>query len=120
MKNEIKVLVVCSNEEYQFLKSSFASISTEIIIKYNATSYNEGLSIINDKNNDIDAILIDSELEKCKVLQMLEGYNEQSMLSLTIVMDNIKLDCYNLEFSSNQLYNVIPKNYKMEELLYYL
>jgi len=117
MKNEIKVLVVCSNNDYELFKSSFAKLSTEVQIKYYTDSYNKALELINKENQNIDAIIIDSELEKGHLINMLKEYENQYMLSRTIILDNIRLDCYNLEFSSNQLYNILPKTYKMEELL---
>ena len=42
------------------------------------------------------------------------------MLSKTIVIDNIKLGCYNLIESKYQLYNVIPHNFRIEDLLMYI
>lgn len=117
MKNEIKVLVVCSTNYYEVLKSSFAKISTEVQIKYHTDNYKDAIKIINSFSDDIDAIIIDSEIDNRKTINLLKDYNNQQMLSSTIIIDNIKLDCYNLLFSNYQLYNIIPKDYKIEELL---
>ena len=120
MKNEIKVLVVCSKNDCEVLSSGITKLSTEVQVKYSADNYDDALKIINEKHQDIDAIIVDSEIERGKIINFLRGYKNESMLSLTIVLDNIKLDCYNLEYSNYQLYNIIPKNYKIEELLEYL
>ncbi len=117
MKNEINTLVVCSKKEISILKEEFSKRSTEIKIKYEAYNYKEALKIINDKQNKIDAIIVDGTLEDENVLDLLKKYDDEILLSRTIIIDNIKLDCYNLSESKYQIFNIIPKNYKIEELI---
>lgn len=117
MKKEINLLVVCSKDEVTKIKEDCTKRSSVVKIKYEAYNYKEALKIINDTTNKIDAILIDSSLNNENVLDLLMNYKEDIMLSKTIVIDNIKLDCYNLSKSKYQIFNILPKNYKLEELL---
>lgn len=120
MKNSINTLVVCSNEDLKRLQTEITQTSTDIIIKYHTDNYKDALKIINDSNNTIDAIVIDGTLPNGNIISLLSNYNNEILLSRTIIIDNIKLDCYNLSASSYQLYNVISKNYKTNELVYSL
>lgn len=120
MKNSINTLVVCSNEDLKRLQTEITQTSTDIIIKYHTDNYKDALKIINDSNNTIDAIVIDGTLPNGNIISLLTNYNNEILLSRTIIIDNIKLDCYNLSASSYQLYNVISKNYKTNELVYSL
>ena len=115
MKKEICLLVVCSNDEVQKLKNEFAR-NTEIKIKYSADSYFQALKIINDKDSKIDAIIVDGMMEESNILKFLTEYKNKYLLSKTIIIDNIKLDCYNL-IGSYQVFNIIPKSYRIEELI---
>lgn len=116
MKNEIKTLVVCSKEEVKRLKETISKITSEVQIKYEVDNYQEALNIINDKTNEIDAIIIDSSLEG-SIFELLNKYKEEYMISKTIILDNIRLDCYNLINSNYQIFNILPKSYKVEELI---
>lgn len=116
MKNEIKTLVVCSKEEVKRLKETISKITSEVQIKYEVDNYQEALNIINDKTNEIDAIIIDSSLEG-SIFELLNKYKEKYMISKTIILDNIRLDCYNLINSNYQIFNILPKSYKVEELI---
>ena len=120
MKNTINTLVVCCKEEFNKLKEEMSKITSEIQLKYFADNYQDALSIINDTTNEIDAIVVDGNLKDSNVLAFLTSYKNEYLLSRTIVLDNIKLDCYNLSASNYQLFNVIPKKYKVNELLYSL
>ncbi len=120
MNNTINTLVVCCKEEFNKLKEEISKISTEINLKYHAENYQEALSIINDSTNEIDAIVVDGTIKGENILSLLTNYNNEYLLSRTIILDNIKLDCYNLSASSYQLFNVIPKNYRINELIYSL
>jgi len=117
MRNNINTLVVCSNEELEKLKDEVSKLTTEINLKYSADNYKDALRIINDTSNNIDAIIIDGTLTNNNILALLTGYQDTVLLSRTIIIDNIKLDCYNLSSSDYQIFNVIPKNYKTEELI---
>lgn len=117
MKNEINTLVVCSKEVAVSLKEEILKMSTEVNIKYTASKYKEALEIINDNNNKIDAIIIDGTLEKENILNLLTNYKNEQYLSRTIIIDNIKLDCYNLVGKKYQIFNIIPNNFKVEELI---
>ena len=117
MKNNINTLVVCSADELKKLKDEVSQISTEVIIKYHADNYKDALRIINDVNAHLDAIIIDGTMSNENILSLLTGYDNKVLLSRTIVIDNIKLDCYNLSSTDYQLYNVIPKNYKTRDLI---
>lgn len=116
MKNEIKTLVVCSKEEVKRLKETISKITSEVQIKYEIDNYQDALNIINDKTNEIDAIIIDSSLEG-SIFELLNKYKEKYMISKTIILDNIRLDCYNLINSNYQIFNILPKSYKVEELI---
>lgn len=116
MKNEIKVLVVCSKDFVTKIKEEISKISKEINIKYSADTYKEALNIINGEL-DIDAIIVDSNCLDGNVLTFLKGYNNEKLLSKTIIIDNVKLDCYNLTSSKYQIFNVIPADYRPEELI---
>ena len=116
MKNDIKTLAVCCIEEFNKLKEEISKTSTEIQLKYHATNYKEALNIINDTSHEIDAIIIDGTLKGENVLSLITNYKDESLLSRTIILDNIKLDCYNLSASNYQLYNVISKDYKINEM----
>ena len=105
MKNNINTLVVCSTEELKRLKEDVSKISTEVIIKYSTDNYKDALNIINDINNTIDAIIIDGTLPGEDILSLLTKYSNKYYLSRTIIIDNIKLDCYNLTTSDYQLFN---------------
>ncbi len=117
MKNNINTLVVCSEEEFKKLNEDISKISTEVTIKYHTNNYKEALSIINDINSAIDAIIIDGTLQGEDVLSLLTKYSNKFLLSRTIVIDNIKLDCYNLSTSEYQLFNIIPKSYSVSDML---
>ncbi len=117
MKNNINTLVVCSTEELNRLKEDISKISTEVIIKYSADNYKDALNIINDINATIDAIIIDGTLPGEDVLSLLTKYSNKYYLSRTIIIDNIKLDCYNLTTSDYQLFNIIPKSYSVSDLI---
>lgn len=116
MKNEIKTLVVCSKEEVKRIKETISKITSEVQIKFEVDNYQEALNIINDKTNEIDAIIIDSSLEG-SIFELLNKYKEKYMISKTIILDNIRLDCYNLINSNYQIFNILPKSYKVEELI---
>lgn len=120
MKNTINTLVVCCKEEYKKLKEEISKITSEVQIKYFAENYQDALTIINDKTKELDAIVIDGTLKEGNVLSVLSNYRDEYLISRTIILDNIKLDCYNLSASHYQLFNVIPKNYKINELIYSL
>lgn len=120
MKNNINTLVVCSNDDVKKLKEEVSKISTEIIIKYAVDNYKDALTIINDNSSHLDAIIIDGTLKGENILYLLTNYDNEVLLSRTIIIDNIKLDCYNLASSNYQIFNVIPKNYKVNELVYSL
>ena len=114
------MVAIISTEEFATkIKSSIELISKEVSVKHIASSYNKGLEIINNELNSFDAILIDASLEG-NVLNLLLNYEDKSLLSRTIVIDNIKLDCYNLLNSKYQLYNVISSNFRTEDLLMYI
>ena len=117
MKNNINTLVVCSTEELKRLKEDVSKISTEVIIKYSTDNYKDALNIINDINNTIDAIIIDGTLPGEDILSLLTKYSNKYYLSRTIIIDNIKLDCYNLTTSDYQLFNIIPKSYSVSDLI---
>ena len=120
MKNNINILVVCSNDDVKKMKEEVSRLTTEIVIKYSADNYKDALNIINDKSLELDAIIIDGTLKGENILNLLTNYSNEVLLSRTIIIDNIKLDCYNLASSNYQIFNVIPKNYKMNELIYSL
>ena len=117
MKNNINTLVVCSIAEAKRLKEEISKISTEVIIKYTTDNYKDALNIINDINSTIDAIIIDGTLPGEDILSLLTKYSNKYLLSRTIVIDNIKLDCYNMTTSDYQLFNIIPKNYSVSDLI---
>ncbi len=117
MKNNINTLVVCSAEELNKIKSEISKFSTEVTIKYYTNNYKEALVIINDINSKLDAIIVDGNIPGENILSLLTGYDNKYLLSRTIVIDNIKLDCYNLSSTEYQLYNVIPKNFKINDLI---
>ena len=116
MKNNMNTLVVCSNEEANKLKQEITSRTTEITIKYTADNYKDALRIINS-SDDLDAILVDGTIPGENILELLMNYKNEVLLSRTIIIDNIRLDCYNLAASNYQIFNVIPKNYKINELI---
>ena len=101
------------------IKSSIELISKEVTIKHIASSYKDGLQSINENTNDYDGIIIDASLEG-NVLNLITNLKDESLISRTIIIDNLKLDCYNLINSKYQLYNVIPSNFRAEDLLLYL
>ena len=117
MKNNINTLVVCSNEDLLKLKEEISKLSTEINIKFSADNYKDALKIINDSNSKLDAIVIDGTLTGENILSLLTSYENKVLISRTIVIDNIKLDCYNLSTTDYQLFNVIPKNFKVNDLI---
>ena len=78
------------------------------------------MEIINNPDYNIDAIVVDGTLPGQNILNFLTSYKNEYLLSRTIILDNIKLDCYNLSASQYQLFNVVPKNYKINELIYSL
>lgn len=117
MNKEIKILVVCSTDELGKIESSFRSQGTDVLIRYKTDNYKDALEIINEKSNDIDVIIIDGMLNRQNVLKLLNGYNNKYLLRNTIIIDNIKLECYNLSNSEYQVFNIIPKDYKISDLL---
>ncbi len=117
MKNNINTLVVCSNEDLKRLKDEISQLTTEVNIKYSANTYKDALNIINDINSTIDAIIIDGTLPGEDILSLLTKYSNKFFLSRTIIIDNIKLDCYNLTSSEYQLFNIIPKSYSVSDLI---
>ena len=80
MKNEIKTLVVCSKEEVSKLKEVLSKITSEVQIKYEVNKYADALNLINDKNNEIDAIIIDGTIEG-NIFELLNNYQEEILLS---------------------------------------
>lgn len=117
MKNEIKLLVVCSKADITRFISNMENISKEICVKYSADTYKEALNIINDVKSTIDAIVVDSSINEENILAFLKSYKDEMLISRTIIIDNIKLDCYNLSSAKYQIFNVFPVNYRPEELL---
>ena len=107
MKNNINTLVVCSTEDLKRLKDEISQITTEVNIKYSANTYKDALNIINDINSTIDAIIIDGTLPGEDILSLLTKYSNKFFLSRTIIIDNIKLDCYNLTSSEYQLFIIL-------------
>lgn len=120
MKNTINTLVVCCREDLKRFKEDVAKNTSEINVKYSADNYKDALEIINNPDYNIDAIVVDGTLPGQNILNFLTSYKNEYLLSRTIVLDNIKLDCYNLSASQYQLFNVVPKNYKINELIYSL
>ena len=120
MKNTINTLVVCCNKDLKRLKEDIEKNTSEVRIRYSSDNYKEALNIINNSDNNIDAIVVDGTIPGQNILSFLTGYNNEYLLSRTIVLDNIKLDCYNLSASHYQLFNVFSKNYKINELVYSL
>lgn len=120
MKNTINTLVVCCKEDLNRFKEDIEKNTSEIIIKYSAGNYKDAIEIINNPEFEIDAIVVDGTLPGQNILNFLTGYENEYLLSRTIVLDNIKLDCYNLSASHYQLFNVVSKNYKINELIYSL
>lgn len=117
MKNEIKVLVVCSNNDVTKITDEIGKISKEINVKYTADTYKKALSLINNKDNAIDAILVDSANSKEDIFSFLKSFNDEADLSKTILIDNLKLDCYNRVSTKYQIFNVLPTSYRPEELI---
>lgn len=113
------VVIISTHEFASKVSSSIELISKEVTIKHIASDYKEGLKIINGNNCNFDAVIIDSSLEG-NILNLLYNLKDESILSRTIVVDNIKLGCYNLIDSKYQLYNVIPSNFRIEDLLMYI
>ena len=120
MKNTINTLVVCCREDLKRFKEDVAKNTSEINVKYSADNYKDALEIINNPDYNIDAIVVDGTLPGQNILNFLTSYKNEYLLSRTIVLDNIKLDCYNLSASQYQLFNVVTKNYKINELIYSL
>lgn len=120
MKNTINTLVVCCREDLKRFKEDVAKNTSEINVKYSADNYKDALEIINNPDYNIDAIVVDGTLPGQNILNFLTSYKNEYLLSRTIILDNIKLDCYNLSASQYQLFNVVPKNYKINELIYSL
>lgn len=118
MKNTINILVVCCKEDMKKITEEITNSTKEIEIKYQAHTYKDALSIINEESNKIDAIIVDGTIKGENILNFLTNYDNEYLLSRTIVLDNIKLDCYNLSASNYQLFNVMSKNYKVNELIY--
>ena len=82
------MVAIISTEEFATkIKSSIELISKEVSVKHIANSYIKGLEIINNESNSYDAILIDASLEG-NVLSLLLNYEDKSLLSRTIVIDN--------------------------------
>ncbi len=91
MKN-INTMVVCSEEDASKLRSEINKISTEIVIKYSIDNYKDALKVINDNSTQLDAIIVDGTLKNQNILYFLTHYDNELMLSRTVVLDNIKLD----------------------------
>ena len=117
MNNEIQLLVVCSKNDINSFISKIHIISKEIIVKYTADTYKKALNIINEATSTFDAIIIDSTFTDENVLCLLKGYVNEMLISRTIIIDNIKMDCYNLSSSKYQIFNIFPKSYRPEELI---
>ena len=117
MRSIIDLLVVCSKTDITVFISKIQNISKEISIKYTADTFKKALSIINDADSTFDAIIVDSTFTDENVLSFLKSYSNEMLISRTIVIDNIKLDCYNLSSSKYQIFNLFPKSYKPEELI---
>ena len=117
MNNEIQLLVVCRKNDINSFISKIHIISKEIIIKYTADTYKKALNIINEATSTFDAIIIDGTFTDENVLCLLKGYVNEMLISRTIIIDNIKMDCYNLSSSKYQIFNIFPKSYRPEELI---
>lgn len=117
MKNEIRLLVVCSVTDVNKLKQELNIRGTEVKVSYEANDYEKALEIINNDENKIDAILIDGTLNNQNIVELLTNFKNKWLLPRTIIIDNIKLDCYNLVNSDYQIFNIIPKNYKISDLI---
>lgn len=114
------MVAIISQEEFASkLKNSIELISKEVTIKHIATNYIDALDIINSEKQNIDAIIIDTSIEG-NVINLLLNFEDKSLISRTIIIDNLKLDCYNLLNSKYQLYNVISSNFRTEDLLMYI
>ncbi len=117
MKYNINTLVICSKKDLEKMQEELSKTTTEVNIKYSANNYKDALAIINDDSSELDAIIVDGTMPNENMLALLTGYKNEGLLARTIILDNIKLDCYNLSASNYQIFNVIPKMYKIEELL---
>ena len=114
------MVAIISQEEFASkLKNSIELISKEVTIKHIATNYIDALDIINSESRNIDAIIIDASVEG-NVINLLLNFEDKSLISRTIIIDNLKLECYNLINSKYQLYNVISSNFRVEDLLMYI
>ncbi len=117
MKYNINTLVVCSKKDLEKLKEELSKVTTEVVIKHHVDNYKDALTIVNEQNTNLDAIIIDGTMPNENIHALLTGYKNEMLLPRTIILDNIKLDCYNLSESHYQIFNVISKMYKIEELL---
>ena len=114
------MVVIISTEEYASkLKNSIKSQINEIHKTLQANNYKDGLKIINENAEEIDAIIIDASLEG-NVLDLLLSYEKENLLAKTIIIDNLRLDCYNLIGSEYQLYNVISPRFRVQDLIMYI
>ena len=79
MKNTINILVVCCKKDLSKIKEDISATTSEVNMKYTAEHYKDALSIINNKDNYIDAIIVDGTLPGENILSFITGYKNEHM-----------------------------------------
>ena len=85
--NQSFFITVFHQNDNFFIKSQNYEIANTLW----ESSYKEGVKLINQNADEIDAIIIDASLEG-NVLDLLLSYEKENLLAKTIIIDNLKLE----------------------------
>ena len=87
------------------------------IKKEENSSYEKAIKKINDiESSEITAIIVENGLAEGNIIKFLKSYKDKSLLSKTIVLDDIRSEAYNNIDKDFKLYAVLNTKISEEEL----
>ena len=108
---QLVLLVLCEKEEQERLEDIIHYRYNTKLVVYNKGDYYKFLEYLN--NNTVDLILIEKSIPD--KLTILNKYKNKQDYNKTIIVDDLKLECY--KYLDYNLFNILPSNYN-KELLY--
>ena len=106
----LNLLVLCNDKEQERLKNLLYNRYDTKLLIYNEKERYQFINYLN--NNDIDLIIIESSINN--KLYLLNQYNNKTKYNRTIIVDDLKLECY--KYLDFHLFNIFPTNYNKDLL----
>lgn len=103
------LLVLKNKEEYINIINTY---DTDITYDYEET--------IDKINNKKYICIIIDELSNINIRKLLNNYNNKQLIKNTIIVDDIKLSCYQLLDREYQVFSIINHNMINKDLIYYI